>query len=253
MEQKQANKYGKFLGSKLFRFFVSRQLGDNQIKNLDNIYETFFKNSESPTFVEIGANDGRRVSNSIRLIFKNWRGFLVEPVPAIAEKAAHNFRYFDNVTIHNTAIGEPGRSTLRIHLADLLSTARPELFREYQGISWAKGMISRETIDVPCVTLDKFLTEQKIAPNFELLIIDVEGFEAQVLKGFQISVWRPQMIIIELSDIHPELKSLQKEHARLYLQVTKGDYIVIYKDLINTVFVRKELYLRRCVNDLKGS
>ena len=50
------------------------------------------------------------------------------------------------------------------------------------------------------------------------------------------------MLIVELADFHPDLKTNQTESFQLGEDITKQGYRVIYKDHINTIFVRDDLF-----------
>jgi FkbM family methyltransferase len=195
------------------------------------------------TYVEIGANDGIQVSNTYCLAKKGWRGELVEPISKLANRASLNYCEYPLVSVHNIAIGAPGEKEIELSIAGLLSTARPELFEEYRHISWARESLTGESIKIKTTTLDEFLVFNNLHQNFELLVIDVEGYEAQVFSGFNIDHWKPKMIIVELSDTHPDLRALSQEHAGINLELIANGYIVVYKDAINTVLVSKEFYL----------
>ena len=47
-----------------------------------------------------------------------------------------------------------------------------------------------------------FLINQVIPKQFDLLVVDVEGLEEKVFRGFNLNNWRPKMIIVELIDYH---------------------------------------------------
>jgi hypothetical protein len=82
--------------------------------------------------------------------------------------------------------------------------------------------------------------------NFDVLVVDVEGKESEVFKTFELDEWTPKMLIVELEDEHesfqkyPELIVEIKE-LRNFIQ--KKGYVEIYKDHINTVFVKNEIKL----------
>ncbi len=229
----------KVLSSK-YRF-----LPDCQIPGLAIILETYFGSTNVGTLVEIGANDGKTVSNTLGLLDYGWCGILVEAIPELAEKARNNFIHLPNVHVVNIAIAGPGESEISMHLAGLLSTARTDLFDEYKELSWAKHLIGNQILTVPAITLDELLGKFNIARNFELLVIDVEGYEGQVLQGFNLNHFRPRMIIVELSDNHSELFSMRKEHSEIHLNLISESYIPIFKDHINTIYVDKELYVSK--------
>lgn len=213
-----------------------------QIPYLNEMYLKLFGKSYTGVCVEVGAYDGITCSNVIGLIMQGWSALLIEPIPEYAQKILQRFCTLSNVRVLQTALGrEPGVHP--IHKAGALSSMNPELIREYHEISWAKdSLIDLQVLDVPVSTLDielsKFLSNREL----DVLSIDVEGFENQVFQGFTLEKFKPKLLIVELSDFHPHIKTSSKDSADLYLKIVQSGYLVIYKDAINTVFLRQDIW-----------
>jgi FkbM family methyltransferase len=207
-----------------------------QISGLGFLYELFFGRREDGHFVEVGAFDGVSFSNSSCLADRGWSGILVEPVPQFATAA--RTRYRDNSRIHvvQKAIGDSS-GRLILNLAGTLTTGDPDLRDAYSTMAWAKDHVSRETIEVEQVTLDDLLDEMMPSGSIDVLIVDVEGLEPAVFAGFDVERWRPAMIIVELTETHPDLSATRRQNAELSKHLLKCGYEVAYKDQINTVFV----------------
>lgn len=219
------------------------QVEDCQISTLYWLFEVVFGRRTSGCFVEVGAYDGLFVSNSYGLVRRGWRGLMFEPHPVYANECRNNLRRFPNCKVVETAVGSPGTSELVIHQAGALSTANTTLLAEYQETSWARGSLSKESVRVQSRTLDELLREHEIPVKFDLLIVDVEGLESEVFEGFSINHWQPQMMIVEVADTHPDLSSTQKQDAALVRKLENSGYLIVYKDAINTVFVRRKSWL----------
>lgn len=215
---------------------------NSQIANLKFIYEVVFGGIDVGTFVEVGAHDGVKVSNTCNLAWAGWKGLLIEPNPKIASLAKLNFYEYENITVHSIAMGEPGVEEIDLHLAGLLSSANINVIKEYESISWAHNSLEGTVIRVPCTTLDNFLTSNSINQGFELLVVDVEGYERAVFKGFNLEFWKPLVIIIELSNLHPDISTVRQDHAILQSEISNVGYQILYKDSINTLFCRSDLY-----------
>lgn len=211
-----------------------------QIPILDYLYESVFGEKVNGFFVEVGAYDGLSTSNSWGLAEAGWSGLLVEPQPQKVAECTENHRDHPSVQTIQTAIGKASDTEVTLHLARALSTARSDLFQEYQKVKWSKGALTKETITVPSCTLDALLENCNAPTGFEVLIIDVEGSEADVISGFSLEAWRPIMIIIELSDSHPDISSGSLDAVEIQTKLAGSGYYVAYKDSINTVFVLEE-------------
>ena len=219
------------------------QVKSCQIGLLWFLYEQYLSAKNDGVFVEVGGYDGLFVSNSWGLAQAGWTGYLIEPNPLMAEKCREAHSLNKNVSVTEVAIGPVGVKTIDLHLAGTLSTANPILFDEYKSVEWAKASLKgTSTIQVNCVTLDDFVESNSIPIGFDVLIVDVEGFEAEVFSGFNLSKWKPKMIIVELVNTHPDLETTRSSDARLQVVVSSAGYQVAYKDLINTVFVSDEYW-----------
>ena len=69
-------------------------------------------------------------------------------------------------------------------------------------------------------TLDSVLEQAGAPEGFDFLSVDVEGHEIEVLRGFDIARWRPQLILLEdhVGDLskHRYLKSAGYRIIRRY-------------------------------------
>ena len=66
-------------------------------------------------------------------------------------------------------------------------------------------------------------------------MIDVEGYELDVVCGFDLSVWQPKMIIIELHDQNMEYRETMAKQERVVEIFDRADYVAAYKNFTNTV------------------
>ena len=211
-----------------------------QIPYLGFLYETVFGKKSSGYVVEIGAYDGRYLSNSSCLIEKGWSALLIEPIPHLAEACRSRYSKNDKVIVCELAIGSTSGMS-QITYMDTMSSMSLVLTEEYKTKRWAKKSLRMsKDLDIAVDTLNKVLERNRISQGFDLLIVDVEGMESEVFSGFELDFWKPKMLIVELSDFHPDLKTGQEDSRRLYQQILKSNYYVIHKDHINTIFVHKD-------------
>lgn len=213
-----------------------------QVKNLDTLFALFFGQRDHGTFVEIGANDGISCSNTWGLSERGWRGYMVEPIPSFASKCRKNHEGHPTISIHETAIGNREDVEIKFNIAGMLTTANANLKAEYKTIDWSQDLVTEETKTVVSQPLDTFLKDNGVEAGFDLLVVDVEGFEREVFSGFSFQIWFPKMLIVELADTHPDLNSTRTSDAKLGLEIAQNGYLTVYKDWINTVFVRKDVW-----------
>ena len=214
-----------------------------QIPHLAILYSIFLGDREYGTFVEVGAYDGISFSNTWGLAERGWDGLMIEPDPATARECAANHRDHPNVRTRQTAIGDSEDTELTLHVAGALTTASAPLRAEYETTAWASSSLTERRIVVPCTTLDAVLHSEGVAPDFDVLVVDVEGFEREVFAGFSIERWRPRMMIVELADTHPDLHATRTVDHQLGRALVGAGYDVAAKDSINTVLVRSDVFV----------
>lgn len=213
-----------------------------QIADLWFLYSRFLGDRTSGSFVEIGAFDGVSYSNTWGLAERGWRGLMVEPVPDFAERCRRAHAGHPSVTVVQSAIGPADTTEITLKLAGELSTANRQIHETYSQLAWSSTYVSDHEVSVPSQTLDALLYSHDIAPGFDLLSVDVEGFEEVVFSAFDLDRWAPHLIIIELADTHPELTATAISDAGVAERITNSGYRVVFKDRINTVFVRLDVW-----------
>lgn len=161
---------------------LAREVSEHEMR----LVAAFF-GSVKGYFVEVGANDPRERSQTWLLEQSGWTGVLIEPQPDLA--AELRARRSSKVFAFACSSPENAGRELPLHVAGPLSS----LDRRRM----APGATPERIINVPIRTLDSILAEAGTPTNFDFLSIDVEGHEIEVLRGFDIARWRPQLVLLE--------------------------------------------------------
>jgi FkbM family methyltransferase len=208
-----------------------------QIPELATLYRLFLGEKHDGLFVEVGAYDGISFSNSSCLADVGWTGILIEPIPEFARACRDRYRGNGRIQVVEAAVGAAS-SNVEITVAGSLTTTNGTLLDRYRTTYWAKASTRRTSrLTVPQRTLDEILNAMVRERPIDVLIVDVEGAEAAVFAGFNLARWMPRMMIVELSDTHPDLHAILAGDADLQRSIERAGYAVVYKDSINTVFV----------------
>lgn len=212
-----------------------------QIPDLSKIYEKYFGYPSSGYFVEVGAYDGEFVSNTSCLADIGWKGLYIEPIYDHYMRCLQRHDKND-VVVSNVAIGLiEGETT--IYYGDTLTTLDQDQVKRYNEIDWAQHIQFSETT-CKVVRLDSLMNELGVPKEFDILVVDVEGKESEIFKTFRLNEWKPKMLIIELEDEHPsfqQYENLIADIKELRSFVLNNEYTEIFKDHINTIFVRNDL------------
>lgn len=102
------------------------------------------------------------------------------------------------------------------------------------------------TVSASTITLNSFFKQANIPDKGEidLLIVDVEGFELPILKNFSLAQYRPKVAIVEIQEMQKRYKSnerVQKDARSIFDLFAKAGYQILYKDMVNTVFVHESV------------
>ena len=147
------------------------------------------KHVENGFYVDVGAQDPVVDSVSLAFYEHGWRGVHIEPVQHFAEKLRHERP--EEVVIQAAVGAAPGIMTF-FEVPDTgLSTGSTEIAERHR----AQGF-SVKQITVKCLTLAQAL-EPYLGRQIHWLKIDVEGFEREVLEGWDADRIRPWVLVVE--------------------------------------------------------
>jgi FkbM family methyltransferase len=214
-----------------------------QVPNLGEKWETIFGQTAEGFFVEVGAYDGENFSNTSCLADVGWAGLYIEPIKEFAEKCRARHSRNPRVSVLGCAVSDTAGVT-PIFIGDTLTTLVEEQVDDYEKIDWARGLHRGESRDVRTALLDTILEEHGVPTDFDVLVIDVEGAEEKVVRGFDVKRWRPKVILIELEDEHPDFKDNPRivgSVAGIREKFAAAGYSIFFKDHINSLYVRKDV------------
>lgn len=159
--------------------------------------------NEGPSFfVDVGAYDGVRDSNTYYFELMGWKGICVEPHPHYFPICAKNRP--NSQCLNLAAWEEDGYST------EFYDTMPGNVARigRLDGLKKTMGMYPGikvgDPIRVRTKTLDTIFREHWVPRGFGLLSIDVEGTEFNVLRGLTLEKYLPRFVIIEYNHMEGE-------------------------------------------------
>lgn len=160
------------------------------------------------TLLDIGANDGKTLSNSLALIEKGWGGLLVEASPKAFNRlqAQHDVPDRD-VQLLNIAVGSHNGDIVLNESGELLGTGDTSLVSSTRGdevARWESLKIPFEKIAVPVITFDR-LMEVSAYRQFDFITVDIEGMEPEVVPQIDFKALGTRMAIIEWNGKNAEL------------------------------------------------
>jgi FkbM family methyltransferase len=168
--------------------------------------------AETPdaTFIEIGANDGEQHDHIKEFIrATEWSGVMVEPVDYVYERLLANHGSNPRIALERAVISDSDGTVPFYFLAPPRRDELDGLPDWYDGI----GSLSREAVlshrrhipdiderlrseDLPSMTLDTLCAKHAVE-RFDLLVLDTEGYDAQLLSRADLDRYGPRVIIYE--------------------------------------------------------
>jgi FkbM family methyltransferase len=162
-------------------------------------------------FLEAGAHDGFTESNTYYLErFKGWSGVLVEPIPALYRECVMERPRSQVFNCALVAADRPGQEVTMLYggTQSVVSGAWGEALREgaapVSQRSWSawgcrRGWEEPYEVSVPARTLTSVLEEAGLS-RIDFFSLDVEGYEADVIRGLDLDRYAPRFVLIEMYD-----------------------------------------------------
>ncbi len=197
----------------------------------DDYIWKYFDKKKNGLIVEVGAFDGIHFSNSYSLANIGWRSLCMEPTPAMYKKLTTNrpkAECFNVAVVGDEAINQIDFLTEELGLLSGVNIDVEDVRLRYKrrGLKFKEP----EKIKVNAKTLNSIFRELKLKPGeIDCITIDVEGFEMDVLRGFEMALYKPQLVIIEANTpVH------EKE---IITYLAQKNYTLSNKLGVNLVFI----------------
>lgn len=173
--------------------------------------------SHSKVFLDIGSNIGI-YSVYVGVKFPAVKTFAFEPVPDIWKKnvAFHQANRLSEKIVQNLALSDRDGAQ-KIFLPVGTNCVEEEQTATLNDQSWQAHAEKVEAIEIRCLTLDTFAAQNELPPGACSVKIDVEGFEAGVLRGGKkfINTRRPWMVceLLPCEEFDPATKTLRNNNG----------------------------------------
>ena len=183
------------------------------------IKDKFFPDYETGTMVEVGAAGPDKLSQSKYFRDLGWRCICVEPNP----KFAQMHRDVGN-EIYEYACADYDADDVDFEVVNTGSNNNESFSSLKVGDDIAKscGYIGRITLNISNINvkvrkLDTILEEAKIS-RINYIVVDVEGWELDVMRGFSLEKYRPKVIVLEnnILDKQDEYNQYMEESGYKY-------------------------------------
>ncbi|MEI0607955.1 FkbM family methyltransferase [Brachyspira pulli] len=208
-------------GKKLYesKLNIEKQTNINFQSEIEQDFISYlvFSGKKKGFFIDIGANDGIRISNTYFFEKLGWSGICIEANPTIYEQLQKN----RNCDLYNVAILDKKMDNVKLV--------------NYEGHSlMAKVDMSgsnESSINIKSITFDELMNNYKNITSIDLLSIDVEGFELNILKTIDFNKYDIKLIIVENNEEEGILKEYMKSKGyRLLIDIYRSHDLAFVKE-----------------------
>jgi FkbM family methyltransferase len=163
----------------------------------DALLWSVFAGERPGFFIDVGAFDGRYLSNSMSFEEQGWKGICVEAHPEYFLHCQANRTA--STCIHAACVGPDDPPTARFLTEPLgiLSGIRADETLDLAARYAKRGMIfpGFTEVEVPALTLDSIIAEyHPDVSQIDFLSVDVEGTEIDVIRGLSVEA---RVIVVE--------------------------------------------------------
>jgi hypothetical protein len=156
-------------------------------------------------FIEVGANDGIKYSNTYLLETKyNWKGICCEPIPKLFEQLVINRP--QSICFDEAVYSE---SSLTVTF-DIANNSVLSGISEYIDMHKECVDADKTTIQVQTISLLDVLNKANAPTFIEYMSLDTEGTEYEILKNFDFKKYTFGLIDVEHNYCEPRRSQIHK-------------------------------------------
>lgn len=198
----------------------------SQFGQIEDLVRGCFEEGFKGVAVDVGASNGVISSNTLELEHEGWTVLCVEP----------NWRYRESLHKHRKLVRmcaagehEDRAEFTSYHIGnnnwDSCSALAPDMTMVAQHMPLILETEKKSVIVKP---LDAILREVGLT-RIDFLSVDVEGYEEQVFKGFDLAAWLPKIVIVEQwAHKHQSLRPYFERHGYTHhLRIEDNDDVYV--------------------------
>lgn len=242
----------KYLLSKNLNFFKLLYFLNQKIRSIkkvnkshssnavDLIIGELFKNKKNGIYIDVGCNHPFIGNNTFKLFKKGWSGINIDL----------DYTFIDSFNFYR-----PGDYNIQIAVSDKIGEQEMYYHHERSAINTLDVKRSSKSIlkkNIKTTTLNNIIENSKFKnQQIDYVSIDVEGFELNVLKGFDLNKYKPKALSIEFIDPEMTIEEFYHQNINnildsdLYKFMTKNGYHFVNLLHSDLIFVSEEIFINK--------
>lgn len=201
----------------------------------DDLILQYFANTKS-TVLEIGANDGKTLSNSLLFIENGWNAHLLEPNTLAFNKLLERHNDNNQVYCYKLGIAEESGIKTFYESGELLGQGDHSLVSsiDKKETSRWNGFVNFKESEASFLTWEDFLKTHSIKKNdFNYISIDAEGYDWIILKQIDLTKHNCEVLCVEWNSI-PQMVALFENYANCH------GLFEIHRNAENIIFAKNK-------------
>jgi hypothetical protein len=196
-----------------YRANRERQISYSQ-EGEDLLLSRFLENVPSGFFVDVGAHDPVRFSNTYLFYKRGWRGINIDAAPGLRRRFQY-LRPYDT-TIEALISSKSDPLTFYLFNEPALNTASPDIADQHVSDGSKYRVIEKKVITPwPLQHIfDNYLPENQ---TIDFLSVDVEGLELEVLSSNDWSRYSPKLVMAEM--LNTDLEAVMHHEVTKFLRL----------------------------------
>ena len=238
----EKNNFLKSLYFFVHRFYIRKNSVHKSFTRygLDLLLKHFFRDKKEGIYIDVGCFHPKLGNNTYLLYKKGWRGINID---------------VDSHTIEIFNYLRPRDYNKQIAVSDKSGEVDLYFYHDHSAIN----TLSKETFDsgggkslnikkIKSETLNSIIENSPFKDNkIDFLTIDVEGYEINVLKGFDINRYKPDIIILEFIDNTSKEQEFYNNkiqnliNSEIYKYMSENNYSFVNWVGFDLVFISKDI------------
>lgn len=205
--------------------FNRKLLGSYSQHSEDIIIHRLLKNKKNGLYVDVGANDPTVISNTRYFYERGWRGINIEPHPHLFKKIQENRP--EDINLNLGIASDEGELTY-YQINETNGTAGSTFDKSVAEERIKQGYEISEEIKMPVKPLHYLFEVHLGNREIDFMSIDTEGFDLEVIKSNNWSMYRPKIVVVETVNNKQEIVEFML--GQNYLQVHENQANTFFKD-----------------------
>jgi FkbM family methyltransferase len=181
-------------------------------------------------YVDIGAYDPYRFSNTMRFYKRGWKGIVIEP--DILRSREFLFQRKKDITLNIGIANKRGVLSYFVMYPPTLSTFAKDQAKEYIQ----SGYKLVEEKQIPVLPLKTVFAKYVGKKHIDFVSLDVEGFEMDVLESNDWKRFRPTFFCIETAALDGKKQETLDIKRTIGRFMDRQKYVAVFDNGLNTIY-----------------